>query len=111
MVKRELKQSVERINTKHVVDLYMKMQTLIQLIATDLESCLTNINVLSINQYTVLEFQLLSVKCAVVTKLHKNFEQLFISIQVTQGDHSVWMLTTTSKSFQMCFYCIYLFKL
>ena len=44
-----------------------------------------------IPQYTVLEFQLRSVKCTVVTRLHKNFKQLFIPIQVVQGAHSELM--------------------
>ena len=44
-----------------------------------------------IPQYTVIEFQLRSVKCTVVTRLHKNFKQLFIPIQVVQGAHSELM--------------------
>ena len=40
---------------------------------------------------TVLEFQFWSAKCTVVTKLRKNFEQLFIPIQAIQGDHSMLM--------------------
>ena len=44
-----------------------------------------------IPQYTDLEIQFPSVKCAVVTRLHKNFEQLFIPSQAIQGDCSVLM--------------------
>ena len=40
-------------------------------------------------QNTVLEFQFRSVKYMVVTRLHKNFEQLSIPIQAIQGNYSV----------------------
>ena len=40
---------------------------------------------------TVLEFQFWSVKCMVVTRLRKKFEQLFFPIQAIQSDHSVLM--------------------
>ena len=42
-------------------------------------------------QYTDLEIQFRSVKCVVVTRLRKNFEQLFIPSQAIQGDYSVFM--------------------
>ena len=38
-----------------------------------------------------LEFQFRSVKCTAVTTLRKNFEQIFIPIQVIEGDHSELM--------------------
>ena len=41
--------------------------------------------------YTVLEIQFRFVKCTIVTRIHKNFEQLFISVQVIKGDYSVLM--------------------
>ena len=42
-------------------------------------------------EYTVLEVQFRSVKCTIVTRIRKNFEQLFIPIQAIQGDYSVLM--------------------
>ena len=45
----------------------------------------------SIFEYTDLEIQFQSVKCAVVTRLPKNFEQLFILSEVIQGNYSVLM--------------------
>ena len=38
-----------------------------------------------------LEIQFQSVKCAFVTRLRKNVEQLFILSQEIQGDYSVLM--------------------
>ena len=52
-----------------------------------------------------------SVNCAVVTRLRKNFEQLFIPSQATQGDWECWCKQPTSKSFQMCLYRIDFLKL
>ena len=40
-------------------------------------------------QYKVLETEFRSVKYTVITKICKNFEQLFIPIQVILGDYSV----------------------
>ena len=37
-------------------------------------------------EYTILEIQFRYVTCMVVTRLCKNFGQLFISLQVIQGD-------------------------
>ena len=42
-------------------------------------------------QYMDLEIQFQSVKCAFVTRLRKNVEQLFIPSQEIQGDYSVLM--------------------
>ena len=42
-------------------------------------------------EYTFLEIQFLSVKCTVVTRMRKIFEQHFIPIQAMQGDYSVLM--------------------
>ena len=50
-------------------------------------------------QYTDLEIQFQSVKCTVVTRLCKNFEQLFIPSQVIQDDNSVLMYATHFKKF------------
>ena len=48
-------------------------------------------NLKYISSNTVLKIQFRSVKCTVVPRMPKNFEQLFIPIQVTQGDYSVQM--------------------
>ena len=50
-------------------------------------------------EYTVLEFQFRSAKCAVVTTLRKNFEQLFFPMQAIQGDNSVGCKQPPSKGF------------
>ena len=66
-------------------------------------------------EYTVLAIQFRFVKYTVVDRLHKNFEQLFISIQAIQRDYKeitvCWRAQTTSKNFQTCLYCVYLLKL
>ena len=64
----------------------------------------------SFMQYTVLEFQFRSVKYTVVTRLRKNFEQLFIPIQAIHGDYSVWSEQPTSQSFQTCLYYAYTYS-
>ena len=59
-------------------------------------------------QYTVLEIQYRSVKCTVVTRIPKNFSfpsKPYKTITVCGCKQ------TTSKSFQSCLYCIYIFKL
>ena len=54
-------------------------------------------------QYTVLEFQFRSVKCTVVTRSPKNFEQLFIPIQVMQGRSQCADLNNHFKKFSNVF--------
>ena len=39
--------------------------------------------------YTVLEIEFWSLKCTVVTRIRKNFDQFFIPIQAKQGDYSL----------------------
>ena len=51
----------------------------------------------------VLEFQFRSVKCTVVTRLSKSFEQLCILIQAIQDDYSVLFQTTHLKKFPNVF--------
>ena len=51
----------------------------------------------------VLEIQFRSVKGTVVTRLYKNFEQLFIPTHAKQGDYSVLMQTTHFKKFSNVF--------
>ena len=62
-------------------------------------------------KYTILEFQFQSVKCTVVTKLRKNFEHLFILIQIKKTIKVCWCKQSTSKSFRTFLCYIYLFKL
>ena len=57
-------------------------------------------------QYTILEFQFRCIKCKAVTRLRKNFEQLFTYKVITV----CWCKEPTSKGFQTCLYCIYLSK-
>ena len=63
-------------------------------------------------QYTVLEIQLRSLKYMVVTRIRKNLENLSIPFVPKRYKAIVcWCKQTTSNSFQMCLYRIYLLKL
>ena len=51
-------------------------------------------------EYTVLEIQFRFVKYTVVDRLHKNFEQLFISIQAIQRDYKEIKVLTCTDHFK-----------
>ena len=60
-------------------------------LSSNIVLCVDLLFTYTLNKYRVLGIQFRSVKCTVVTRLRKNFEQFFMPFQVIKDDYSALM--------------------